>query len=100
VAVITFSTCSSVTVRGQPGRGSSLSPSSRDARNRDRYFDTVALELPRPAATSLTVPPAAQASTIRTAAPAPARSCGAAPIPQDLPLLIGQHDRLQLRGSL
>jgi len=65
VAVITFSTCSSVTVRGRPGRGSSPSPSSRDARNRDRHFDTVALELPRPAATSPTVPPTAQASTIR-----------------------------------
>jgi hypothetical protein len=65
VAVMTFSTCSSVTVRGRPGRGSSPSPSSRDSRNRDRHFDTVALDLPRPVATSLTVPPAAQASTIR-----------------------------------
>ena len=41
VAMITFSTCPSVTVRGWPGRGSSLSPSSRDSTNRDRHFDTV-----------------------------------------------------------
>ncbi len=65
VAVITFSTCSSVTVRGRPGRGSSLSPSSRPARNRDRHLPAVAREIPSSAATALTAPPSAQASTIR-----------------------------------
>ena len=44
--------------------GSSLSPFRRSSRNRDGHFDTFALELPRPAATSLIVPPSAQASTI------------------------------------
>jgi hypothetical protein len=63
VAVMTFSTCSSVTVRGRPGRGSSLSPSSRPCRNRDRHFATVALDIPRPAAALVTDDPSAQAST-------------------------------------
>ena len=35
VLVITASTCSSVIVRGRPGRGSSVSPSSRCSANRD-----------------------------------------------------------------
>ena len=65
VAAMTFSTCSSVTVRGRPGRGSSLSPSSRDSRNRDRHLPAVVLDIPRSAATPLTGPPSAQASTIR-----------------------------------
>ena len=65
VAVITFSTCSSVTVRGRPGRGSSLRPSSRDSRNRDRHLPAVALDIPSSAATALTAAPSAQAKTIR-----------------------------------
>jgi hypothetical protein len=65
VAAMTFSTCASVTVRGRPGRGSSLSPSSRDFRNRDRHLPAVVLDIPRSAATPLTGPPSAQASTIR-----------------------------------
>jgi hypothetical protein len=65
VAVIIFSTCSSVTVRGRPGRGSSPSPSSRPSRNRDRHLAVVAREIPSSAATALTEAPSAQASTIR-----------------------------------
>ena len=65
VAVIIFSTCSSVTVLGLPGRCSSFSPCSLPARNRDRHFPAVARETPRPPATALTESPAAQASTIR-----------------------------------
>jgi len=65
VAVITASTCSSLTVLGRPGRGSSVSPSSREARNRDRHFDTVSRETPRSAATALFEPPPAQAKMIR-----------------------------------
>src|SRR4029453_13827984 len=38
VATITASTCSSVIVRGTPGRGSSTSPSSRGAPNRQRHL--------------------------------------------------------------
>jgi hypothetical protein len=64
VAVIIFSTCSSVTVLGRPGRGSSLSPSSLPSRNRDRHFPAVARDTPRPAAAALTESPSAQASTI------------------------------------
>ena len=47
VAAITFSTCSSVTVRGRPGRGSSFSPFRRASRNRDRHLPAVAREIPR-----------------------------------------------------
>jgi hypothetical protein len=65
VAVITFSTCSSVTVRGRPGRGSSLSPSRRAARNRDRHLPAVVLDTPSSAATALTAAPSAQARMIR-----------------------------------
>ena len=72
VAAITFSTCSSVIVRGRPGRGSSFSPSSRDARNRDRHLPAVVLDIPSSAATPLTGPPSAQASTIRDRS---ARAC-------------------------
>jgi len=65
VAVMTLSTCSSVTVRGRPGRGSSLSPSSRDSRNRDRHLPAVVRDMRSSAATALTAAPSAQASTIR-----------------------------------
>jgi hypothetical protein len=65
VAVITASTCSSVTVRGRPGRGSSVSPFSRPARNRPRHFDTMSREMPSSAATPPIVPPSAQARMIR-----------------------------------
>jgi hypothetical protein len=42
--VTTASTCSSVIVRGLPGRGSSASPSSRRSANRLRHFVTVGRE--------------------------------------------------------
>ena len=64
-AVTTCSTFSSLTVRGRPGRGSSVSPSSRDARNRDRHFATVSREIPSSAATAWFDAPSAQARTIR-----------------------------------
>jgi hypothetical protein len=57
--------CSSVIVRGRPGRGSSDKPSSRSATNRDRHFDTVFREVPACWATWPIVPPSAHASTIR-----------------------------------
>ncbi len=41
VLVITSSTCSSVIVRGRPGRGSSDRPSSRWRTNRPRHLVTV-----------------------------------------------------------
>ena len=65
VAVMTRSTSSSLTVRGRPGRGSSLSPSSRAVRNRDLHLATVVLETPRSPATALTGAPPAQANTTR-----------------------------------
>jgi hypothetical protein len=64
VLTTTTSTSSSVTVRGDPGRGSSTSPSSRLATNRLRHLPTVASATPRRAATSRLVGPSAQASTI------------------------------------
>jgi hypothetical protein len=64
-AVMTRSTCSSPITRGRPGRGSSLSASSRSCRNRDRHLPTVAREMPSSPATVLTEFRSAQASTIR-----------------------------------
>ena len=42
VRTITSSTCSSLIVRGRPGRGSSSTPSSRRAAKRERHLRTVA----------------------------------------------------------
>jgi hypothetical protein len=52
-------------VRGTPGLGSSLSPSSRPRRKRARHFVTVPRLTPSRAATAMLGPPSAQASTIR-----------------------------------
>ena len=81
VLTITSSTCSSVIVRGRPGRGSSISPSSRCSANRARHLrdhrcdaipnsrgDLGVVAAPRP-------PPTRSAS----ATPTPARSSAAAP---------------------
>ena len=65
VAAITASTCSSRTSRGRPGRGSSVSPFNRPARNRPRHFDTVSRETSSSPATAPIVPPSAQARMIR-----------------------------------
>ncbi len=65
VLVTTSSTRSSEMTRGRPGRGSSDSPSSRSARNRERHFDTVARDKPNSTATSPIVPPSAHRNTIR-----------------------------------
>ena len=65
VRITTSSTWASVIVRGTPGRGSSLSPSSRRARNRARHLTTVPRLTPSRAATATLLPPCAQASTIR-----------------------------------
>ena len=65
VLVITSSTCSSVIVRGAPGRGSSDKPSSREAWNRDRHLRTVSRDTFSSAATAVTDAPSAQANTIR-----------------------------------
>jgi hypothetical protein len=63
--VITVSTCSSVIVRGAPGRGSSLNPSNRCATNRERHLATVSRATPNSAAISVFDRPCAHASTIR-----------------------------------
>src|SRR6476469_1604935 len=65
VATSTASTCSSVIVRGAPGRGSSDSPSSRRSMNRRRQIPTVCGHTPTSAATSLLDLPAAQPNTMR-----------------------------------
>jgi hypothetical protein len=41
VRPITSSTCTSLTVRGRPGRGSSTRPSSRSDANRERHLATI-----------------------------------------------------------
>src|SRR5581483_7431647 len=65
VRVTTRSTSASVTVRGAPGRGSSVSPSSRRATNRLRHVPTVAAQTPSRSATALLEVSPAQARTIR-----------------------------------
>jgi uncharacterized protein (DUF3084 family) len=65
VMTSTRSTCSSLIVRGAPGRGSSTSPSSRWATNRARHLITVDRATPSCRATWLLEVPSAQASTIR-----------------------------------
>ena len=65
VRTTTSSTWASLIVRGTPGRGSSLSPSSRLARNRARHLFTVPRLTPSRAATAIFGPPSAQDSTIR-----------------------------------
>src|SRR6476469_5880201 len=65
VATTTDSTCSSVIVRGPPGRGSSTKPSSRRSTNRRRQTPTVCGQTPTSAATCLLGLPAAQPNTIR-----------------------------------
>jgi hypothetical protein len=65
VAVITRSTCSSVIVRGAPGRGSSVNPSTRSRTNRDRHLRTVSRDTAKLAATSVFDRPCAHSNTIR-----------------------------------
>ena len=47
VATTPCSTCSSLTERGAPGRGSSVNPSSLSAKNRRRHLPTLASEQPQ-----------------------------------------------------
>ena len=65
VRVITATTRSSLTVRGAPGRGSSLNPSRRRSRNRSRHLQTQSLDAPSRAATARFVRPSAPPNTIR-----------------------------------
>ena len=65
VVTNTWSICSSVIVRGGPGRGASARPSSRRATNRERHLVTVGRDTPSRRATSMLLAPSAQASTIR-----------------------------------
>ena len=53
VRTTTCSTASSVTVRGAPGRGSSVRPSSRSRTNRARHLPTVTLLIPSNSATAV-----------------------------------------------
>src|SRR5271165_7552240 len=61
---MTLSTCSSVSFRGAPGRGSSSSPSTPARRNRERHLPTVGNEQRIACATSVLLLPLAQASTM------------------------------------
>ena len=65
VRVITASTCSSATVRGRPGLGSSSSPSRPSPTNRARHRRAVPTLISSLRATALVVIPSAAASTIR-----------------------------------
>jgi hypothetical protein len=64
VFTITASTCSTVIVRGAPGRGSSVNPASRCARNRVRHLPTVMRSTANCSATCRFVAPVAHANTI------------------------------------
>ena len=65
VRSITSATCSSVSVRGRPGRGSSDSPSMRSFKKRRRHLPTVCSCTPSSAATALFVRPSAQRRIMR-----------------------------------
>ena len=65
VVTMTCSMRSSVSLRDAPGRGSSTSPSSRRATNRERHLMTVERATPSCWATLVLLAPAAQANTIR-----------------------------------
>src|SRR5215216_3752465 len=65
VRTTTSSTCSSVIVRGRPGRGSSVSPSSRRSAKRLRHLVTIGRVTPSRWAISVFLSPSAAASTIR-----------------------------------
>ncbi|MDT4972058.1 MAG: hypothetical protein QOG22_2201, partial [Pseudonocardiales bacterium] len=65
VRVITASTCSSATVRGRPGRGSSNRPSNRSAKNLERHLRALLSAIPSFAAIAVFPNPSAAASTIR-----------------------------------
>jgi len=65
VVVTIRSTCSSVTVRGRPGRGSSSSPSKRCSAKRVRHLVTVGRDTRSRSAISKFDRPSAASSTIR-----------------------------------
>ncbi len=65
VRISNTSTCSSVTLRGSPGRGSSSNPSTPNSMNLRRHLPTVDRVIPRPSATAVLLLPSTQASTIR-----------------------------------
>ena len=65
VRTMTSSTCSSVTRRGAPGRGSSYKPSSRSRTNRPRHLQTVVCDTRSRFATSVLSCPSAHARMIR-----------------------------------
>src|SRR3954469_8779691 len=65
VLTITCSTCSSLIVRGPPGRGSSVSPSSRCARNRARHLPATLRWIPSRSAISVFLSASAASNTIR-----------------------------------
>ncbi len=95
--MIICSTRSSVINRGRPGRGSSERPSSRSIRNRDRHLETMSRETPRFAAACPIGPPSAApqhnpCSRRQRCLPPPASA------QQNLPLLLRQHDRDNLRA--
>ena len=73
VRTTTSSTCASVMRRGAPGRGSSVKPSSRSARNRVRHLQTVVGDRCRRLAIPRVGWPSAQARMMR----ARRASCGA-----------------------
>src|SRR5262245_20445450 len=64
VRVTAASTCSSVIVRGAPGRGSSASPSNRRSANRSRHLRTVGTVTRRSAAMAALGCPAAAANAM------------------------------------
>jgi hypothetical protein len=66
VSTITDSTCSPVIFRDSPGRGSSVTSSSRSATNRDRHFNTVSRASPNSATISVFDHPRSRPNDPRT----------------------------------
>ena len=65
VLTITSSTCSSVMVRGRPGRGSSVNPSRRCSTNRERHLPATLRWIPNSRAISVLLRPSAANNTTR-----------------------------------
>ena len=101
VVVTIRSTCSSVTVLGRPGRGSSNNPSSRRSAKRLRHLDTVGRDTRSRSAISTFETPSAAARTIRERnAQRLRRLPPTRPRRQAAPFLITQRDNNSSRSRM
>ena len=91
VATTTSSTWAAVIVGGRPGRGSSISPSSRWATKRPRHLPTVAAARPAGPPPSYSPSPRHMPARSGSATPAPGTTSPSRPPQQLLPLVSSQR---------